>query len=80
MCFGMATNHDTLRQVCFCNDDGTQVLEDLNEDRIFLRGTKRPSDIPQRGINALQIELIFEGDRDSMERTFGPLGSFEMGI
>lgn len=76
----MATNHDTLRQVCFRDDDGTHALQKLGEDRVFICGSKGPAHVTQRGVDTGEIELVFEGDGDSMQRTFGLFRCVEMDI
>jgi len=79
-CVETKTDHDTLRQVRFRDDDGTHVLQHLNEDGIFICWREGPAHVAQRGIDIFEIELVLESNGDSMERTFGLLCRFEMDI
>lgn len=63
------TNHDTLWKVCLRDDDSAHVLQDLHEHCVFLGRGEAPAHISQGRVNAFDIELVFQRDRDSMQGT-----------
>lgn len=62
-----STYHNTLREVCLCDYDGAQSEHHAHYGGIFACRRERSANIPDCRVEALDIELIFERNRQSME-------------
>lgn len=74
------TNHDTLWNVRLRNDDSTHFLQDLHDHRVFLGRGKGPAHVSQGRVNALDVELVFQRDWNSMQGPFKLSSLCKIGI
>lgn len=62
--------HDTLRKISFPDDDSPKLLQRLDKQCIVVRWCKCLSNVAQRRVQTLNIELIFHCDWNTMQRTY----------
>jgi len=63
------TCHNALRQIRFCENHSPKTLKDGNQNSIFFSRKKSSTNITKRRINTFEVELVFQGDWHSMERS-----------
>lgn len=74
------TYHDTLWEIRLRNDDRSKILQDLHNDRIFRSGVERTANVAQRCIMTFDIELIFDGEWDSVKGATNLFGGLKFSI
>ena len=74
------TDHNTLREIRLSDDNGTHLLENLNKHGIVFGWSKGSAHISQSRVDAFNVELIFQRDRDSMQWSSELSGIFKLGI
>jgi hypothetical protein len=69
-----------LRDIGLAIQHSTSPQQAINKHRIFRGGFESKRRDPEAGIVTLDLECIFQGDRDAMERTERRLALLEMDI
>lgn len=65
------THHDALRKIGFANHDGTQLPQYIYENCVFGGWFERSAGITKGSVVTFDVELIFQANRDTVERSSG---------